>query len=419
MIIWLIASGEPLPIGSNNNRLHRMGLLANELIRKGNEVVWWTSTVDHFSKKHIFKGNHTYNVNDKYSIELLHSTLYYKNISIKRVINHISISLKFWQVSKRRAKPAIIVSAFPTIEFCYAAIKYGEKNRVPVIVDARDMWPDILLHVVPQKFRIIGKMFLAPYFFLTKKIFRDATGIFGITSGFLEWALVYAGRNICDNDKVFPLAYPLIVYPSIELDKSKTKWNSLGITERKFVLTFIGAIAENKIDFDSVLNSAKEIEQMYNNKVLFVFCGMGDDLISLKEKSKNVTNIIFPGWINGPEIFSLLRISAIGLAPYRSRFDYVVSVPNKPIEYFSFGLPILSSLQGELKKMIEKEKVGYHYANSEELVNCIIKLKENKSVYDDFSNNSLRLYHEKYNAELVYKNYADSIISIACKNHQE
>lgn len=419
MIIWLIAAGEPLPINENNDRVHRMGLIANELTMKGHDVVWWTSTVNHFSKEYFVRGNHTHIVNDKFEIKLLHSVLYYKNISVLRIINHIGIALQFWRQAKKSIKPSLILCAFPTIEFSYVAIMYGKKNKVPVILDARDMWPDIFLKVCPQKLRIIARIILTPYFFLTRKVFREAKNIFAINESHLNWGIAKAGRNIKENDQIFPLAYAKTKFDDIDFEKSSAKWKKLGISEEKFIISYLGVIAKSKIDFDKVLSAAKEIELKYNNEITFVFCGMGDDLNLFKEKSKNVTNIIFPGWINGPEIFSLLRISAIGIAPYISRFDYESSVPNKPIEYFSYGLPVLSSLQGELKKLIESNKVGFHYNDTNELVNCIVKLKDDKSLYDDYSNNSLRLYHEKFNAELVYKNYADSIISIAHKNHEE
>jgi len=60
MKIWLVTIGEPLPLGiSKDDRLHRTGQFARYCASKGHEVVWWTSTFDHFRKQHHFEGDKT------------------------------------------------------------------------------------------------------------------------------------------------------------------------------------------------------------------------------------------------------------------------------------------------------------------------------------------------------------------------
>ncbi len=51
MHVWLMTVGEPLPVLSGNSRLWRTGMVAQELVRRGHSVVWWTSRVDHFRKE--------------------------------------------------------------------------------------------------------------------------------------------------------------------------------------------------------------------------------------------------------------------------------------------------------------------------------------------------------------------------------
>src|SRR5688572_12390199 len=50
--VWLVTAGEPLPLGKQEQRLLRAGLLARYLVAAGHEVTWWTSTFDHTSKLH-------------------------------------------------------------------------------------------------------------------------------------------------------------------------------------------------------------------------------------------------------------------------------------------------------------------------------------------------------------------------------
>lgn len=54
MNIWLVTIGEPLPIDEGNYRLLRVGILANLLVKKNHNVIWWTSTFNHIEKKTLF-----------------------------------------------------------------------------------------------------------------------------------------------------------------------------------------------------------------------------------------------------------------------------------------------------------------------------------------------------------------------------
>ena len=68
MIIWNTTIGEPLPIPGNNDRLHRAGLLNNELLKHGANIVWWASTFNHFSKKYYFTNRKSLKVKDHYNL---------------------------------------------------------------------------------------------------------------------------------------------------------------------------------------------------------------------------------------------------------------------------------------------------------------------------------------------------------------
>ena len=52
----LIQPGEPLPI-EGPTRPWRTGLLAEELTRRGHEVLWWSSAFSHARKRFICRGS--------------------------------------------------------------------------------------------------------------------------------------------------------------------------------------------------------------------------------------------------------------------------------------------------------------------------------------------------------------------------
>ena len=183
MNIWVIAIGEPLPLETNKDRLHRCGLVSSELVRRGHNVTWWTSTFNHLTKKHYYDQDTEIILSKNYKIKLLHGCYYGKNISFNRIKNHYEIGKSFKNNIKSRNKPDIIFCAFPSIELSYYATLYALDNKVPIIIDVRDLWPDIFLSVFPKFLGPFIKIVLWKYFKMTELTFTNSTAIIGINMG--------------------------------------------------------------------------------------------------------------------------------------------------------------------------------------------------------------------------------------------
>jgi hypothetical protein len=142
--IWLVKLGETLPIGTNKKRLLRTGLLAEILAKEGHEVTYWCSTFDHFNKENRFAEDTEIETEEGYRLKLLNGKAYLKNVSIDRLINHRQIAKKFKeQIYKEGNKPDLILTSIPTVELAYECVKFGKKFDIPVLLDIRDLWPDI------------------------------------------------------------------------------------------------------------------------------------------------------------------------------------------------------------------------------------------------------------------------------------
>ena len=403
----MIAIGEPLPISGNNDRLHRCGLLNKILAEKGHEVVWWSSTFNHFSKQHIFNENTIIQINSNLELQLLNGRAYNKNISFARIRNHIEISKQFKEVASKYNVPDKIFCAFPAIELAYEATIYAKKNEVPFIIDARDMWPDIFLNASPPFFRPFIKIFLAKYYSMTSYIFSNANIITGITDGFVDWAITYTDRNRSSNDKAFYLGYPSDDFEDKLILEAWDSWEKMGISKNDFIISYVGALTENKIDIDIIFNVAESL--IVNKNIKFVLAGEGDQKEKYKAiiKQRSLQNIILPGWINKYQIRSLLQNSSFGLVPLRDRKDYIISIPNKPIEYLANSLPIISYLPGELKKLIEKESIGFIYKDESDFINIINNIEDND--LNIMKKRCKALYKRKFDSRLVYNQFADFI----------
>ena len=57
------------------------------------------------------------------------------------------------------------------------------------------------------------------------------------------------------------------------------------------------------------------------------------------------------------------------VSSHKNLKDFKSSIPNKIYDALSHGVPIITSLEGEVKKLIDGHEVGIHYKNDKDL--CI------------------------------------------------
>lgn len=410
MNIWLLAIGEPLIIDRQKLRLHRTGLLAKHIAEDAKcEVTWFTSTFNHFTKEHEFENDEVYKPQENLKIVALKGRGYKKNISIERVIDHRTIATKFSNVSKSLQKPDIIVASFPTMTLCKAAIDYGLKNNVKVFIDYRDLWPEVFVDIVPAPFKFIFNFLFKPLFNQRSYIFRNATGLISITDEILNQALVIAERKRSDYDSFFPLGYFKARHSINETNIAKVFWDKIIQNDSGINICFFGTFG-HQFDFDTIIKAAEILE---SKSVKFYLCGSGDKLDTLINSSKHLKNVYFPGYMSSSQIQILLDRSHIGICPYIAKKAFLNSIPGKAIEYFSNGLPVLTTLgEGVLGQLVTNENFGLNYqqGNPMSLVKSIERLlfliKNNK-----ISNRKIiEYYNSNFDSKVVYENYYNFLV---------
>jgi glycosyltransferase involved in cell wall biosynthesis len=403
MKIWLIKEGEPLPCDTNP-RLMRMGLLAKDLVCKGHEVVWWSSTFSHALKQHRFFTDTIlpcFQSNNK--LVLLYSKIIYqRNTSISRILYHEMLARKFQKAAACYDKPDLIYCSFPTIQFAVKAIKYGKRYNVPVILDVRDLWPDIFKRAIPNKVKFLSPLFLLPFKLLTNYSFRNAAGITAIIPSHLEWGLEKASRTSSIHDRCFYIGYEKFLLSKEEQDSAEQFWESRGISRNKWNICFFGTFSAYTMDI-STLISAMKILEVTNPEIRLILCGTGDAMSLYKEQASGHKNIIIPGWVDKNKIQSLMDMSKVGVYPFHNLPDFINSMTNKMIEYFSSGLPVLSTLKGFSKKYIEEHSLGlvYEEGSQSSFIDAVIKLYNDEDLRTKMSKNALKRYYIDFDSKVI------------------
>lgn len=423
MNVWLIKGGEPLPIDPGHPRLLRTGLLAEHLIKRGHAVTWWASSFRHSTKSHRFNIDKSLHLENGLRLILLHSPGYRRNISFRRFVDHILLAKHFRKLACREKPPDIIHCAFPTIELSEEAAMYGLRNRVPVVLDARDLWPDIFLDAFPGPFRWIGSCIFWTKFRQTRNAFRNATAISGHTAPFVEFGLRYAGRPAGALDRDFPLGYPSCTPSAEEIAQAHSFWNDLGIPANPAVPIFcyFGAFGAHKaLDLFTPVEAARILERK-GIRVLVVMCGRGPKLKECQRRAAGLKNVLLPGWVGFPEIWTLMRMSLGGLLPYSPARDFAMSIPNKAIEYLSASLPIITSLnQGYLHDKLQNEDCAYFYDchHPEMLAEVFVEIMTQPDAHKRRAGRAGAVFSDRFSSDVVYSNMVDYLETIVRTHSQ-
>lgn len=416
MKIWLVNEGENLPGDDNNPRLQRMGLLAYEIEKMGVDVVWWQSTFNHYQKKFRYYGDKNIRLSENLEMKLLHSCGYKKNVSVKRLFHEWKTAYKFYKHASNQERPDIIVSAMPTIAQAYYAVKFGKKNNIPILIDLRDLNPDVFVSPFHGIVRGIVSIGIQPLRMVLGWAAKNATGLVGTTQPYLEWGLKYAKREQNKNDRVYFVSYPDNGVPAKLSEESRWKKyeNYSGI-----ICCFFGQFG-HLVDFDTLIEAA-EICQIENLDVKFLLCGKGEMLEKYQEEveKRALHNVELPGWVNQMDISDIGTISDIGLMAYKKNDNFDMQMPNKFSEYLSLGLQIMLQPSGIMKSVINDNNCGIHYENARDLYEALKKMSDDRKLLEKMKNNSRHLFENKFAANKVYNEYANYIIRMAKENKNE
>jgi len=407
MKIWLTEIGECYPFQVGSSPI-RTGHLASALESRGHDIVWWGANFYHHKKEFLFDKYTEVQVNPHYQIRLLEGLGYQKNVSFRRYCHHKIVARNFRiQASREIDRPDIIVSSLPNYELNYEAVRLGQAWNIPVIVDVMDLWPDDFLNHLPKALRGLARLALSYDFYLTRRSLRLADGIVSVSDGFLDWALKYANRKKEDRDHTY-----YIGFSRKELSKDYQPRPEFEQTIKKLagkmIFAFIGSFGQS-YDLELVVAVAKKMMDQGREDIHFVLAGTGEKFDKvLRESTRNVT---LTGWLNEDEMTHLLSVSHVGLVPCWHMQD---AVTTKPMQYLARGLPLLSSLRGEMEAIIDENEIGLSYPPGDisSFHSAILRFADDPMMREKYSSNALKIFHEKFDADAIYPAYIDHIESV-------
>ena len=413
--VWIVEIGETMPVIDGTARYMRCGILSRTLVDRGHTVTWWSSTFDHARKRQRVDRSGTFEIQPGLEARLLFSRDYRSNGSLKRFLSQRGTAASFAREADSGPRPDLIFCSLPTPELAEESALLGRKYDVPVIIDVNDQWPDSYLLAFPSWLRPLVRPMLHGEFRRIARALGAATSITAVSETYLKWALGYAGRSRRETDAVFPLGY-WVPPPSDGEAPHADVQAKYAIRPDAFVALFVGTFGAS-YDLETVVKVAAALNAQETKDVQFLLVGDGDQKSRLHQMAAGLDNLTFTGWVDGGELNGLLRLASVGLASYTA--DCYQSLPYKPFEYMAGGLPLLSSLRGELEALIRTERIGLHYEPGDvtALTEGIRWLAANPLTRREMGDRARALFDEHFSADVVYPKLVQHIENVAGSHH--
>jgi len=195
---------------------------------------------------------------------------------------------------------------------------------------------------------------------------------------------------------------------NINMQKLTKLKDSLGITNKDFIILYVGRLGQEKnVDF-LIDNQEYFVNKNKNVKLLIV--GSGPDYDKYKEKTKKLdleNNIIFTGKVVYDSIPSFYNLFDV-----MTSFSTTETQGLTIIEALAASTPVICINDDSFKEMIQDKYNGYLFNTNEEFIEQISNLKQDKELYMSMSanaKNSIYKYSKEVFAADILKVYYKAI----------
>lgn len=410
MNIWVIQVGEPISFVDGNGRCFRAEMLVNRLVERGHCVMRWTSTFNHLRKSFRFLDCQTVSFGSRLRYRFLHGpTAYRTSVSFDHFQHDRELADAFSASISEESIPDVILCSVPPLRLTRRVADYANAHGVPLIVDVRDTWPDSLLASLHFLLRPIAKWFLRHDRRRARQIFYRARGITAISTECLRWGVKQADRKLGPWDVVFPVGCeepPKKIF-SDEEDR-KEFLRGIHAEDAKMIVTYIGR-AGASFDGKLVLKLMYDSFGRHGKSVQFIVAGEGPGLQLFEKNQPKLPNLTVVGWLDRTSLYRLLAVTSIGLLPYKN--VHRLDIRNKPLDFLSMGVPVISSLPGDFAELLSRCNCGLTFpAGSYEMLHSHFdRLLRTPQLCKLMGENGLKEFCDHFAANDIYGAFVDHL----------
>lgn len=393
MNLWIISAFDPTPI--DNTRPMRFMGIADAALERGHRVTYFSNTFRHATREERFQERTVRDLANNYRLVFVYSKPYRGNLSFRRILSHHQFASNLLRETGMQPTPDLIFISLPPLSPVQKIATWARKQKIPVVVDIIDPWPDAFYTREKGMKAVLFKVLMLPFILKLHRILHQVTGITAISKTYVNWARSKTGNQI-------PGAsfYPAVRFREIQEQLSAT---SQGARQENGILRVIYAGSlESSYDIPTILRASEILHAKHPGRIQFIIAGKGSQEELIRRAMKDLPNLEYRGRVDQQELLQLFSRSHVGLIQHKPGATQTVTY--KLFDYLGAGLPIINSLKSEMAEIISENGVGFNHepGDAGALASGVEQFYSDRKLLREFRENALKYTSEKGDAEVVY-----------------
>jgi glycosyltransferase involved in cell wall biosynthesis len=306
--------------------------------------------------------------NRKYSSSIMNRLLFYLEITSKILRT----------IRKDRNKYDVIFVTSPAIFIAFAGLFAKYRFKCRLILDIRDLWPETLKGVGVFNYPLI----LSFFSLLEKILYKKADHIIVNSMGFIDFIV---NRGISREKISF--------MPNSAM-KGELAQKPAG--EGEFSVIYAGNIGLAQ-DIQLLKDLAKQLNE-HNIQLTIMGYGFNKQELIQYIEENHLSNVRFFKPVTRKNSLEIISSHHIGLVVLNDKKVFETVLPGKIVDYMTCGIPIVASVSGYSKDVLEKQEVGLvsESHSVENVVQHILTLSKDPQLRARFSQNALQYVQQHF-----------------------
>ena len=263
---------------------------------------------------------------------------------VRRILNYASFALTS-ATARGFAKDVDVIYVYATqMTPALGPWLWKRFRGAPYVLHVQDLWPDSILEssmVANSKAGRIIRSVLEPWL---RSVYAGASGVIGIAPTMVQ-TLVKRGSEENKTVAVYNWADDSAPDRSSERNSEKTE------------ILFAGNIGDMQ-DLETVVRAAKLIEDIPVH-ITIVGDGVARETVMALAKELGTANIDFRGAVPREEMPKIYSSADFSLVTLRDLEVFRGTIPSKFQASIAHGVPVITTVQGDLRGLVEEHKVGF------------------------------------------------------------
>ena len=316
-----------------------------------------------------------------------------KNNIISRLLNYISFMISSFIAGLFVKNIDIVIATSGPIFVGLSGYLISAIKRKPFILDVRDIWPERIYAGTNIKRNLFLKVLEKLEAFLYKKAHKIIAVTEGVKNNIISKKVKEKKVKVITNG-----VDPEMFYAK---QKNEKLLKNLGLYN-KFIIIYAGTLGLLQ-DLDLILNAAEKLNE--KKEIVFLILGRGARLEYFLSKinEKGLSNVKVLPPKPPEELVDYINLSDIGINTNTSHHHNRMAIPVKMFIYLACGKPVVFANEGEVYSIINDNKVGIcvHPGDIDAFCKAILLLYHNRDLYNQYSQNGLRLVREKFSRNIL------------------